>query len=122
MLDADAFTKEEEEFSYAKGGVGDRLEHDIEEAQQLKRERAEVTSGEKDARSQRMQINAQVAKHLVGECNMPIKMVVPPTAEAAYRNFDKGHAKHCARQMQTSGKNYPHKPAVICAFKVRMFS
>lgn len=120
-LNPDALGKEDEDFSYAKSGVDEKLEQEIKDANKRKLEKADKVSGNKDAREQRMTINAEMAKYFVGECNLLIKHLTPPTETSAYRSFDENHAQHCAMEMETVGKNYPHKPALICAFKVRMF-
>ena len=59
-----------------------------------------------------------MAKYFVGDANISIELLKPPSKESAYRDYDSQHAAFCAKEMETAGKNYPHKPAAVCGFEV----
>ena len=65
-----------------------------------------------------MGVNAELAKYFVGDANISIELLKPPSKESAYRDYDSQHAAFCAKEMETAGKNYPHKPAAVCGFEV----
>jgi len=118
MLDEDAFATEGDEFSFASKGLGDRMKREIDQAKTKQSEKEDHMKGDSVARAQRMGVNAELAKYFVGDANISIELLKPPSKESAYRDYDSQHAAFCAKEMETAGKNYPHKPAAVCGFEV----
>jgi hypothetical protein len=63
MLDEDAFAVEQDDFSFAKQGLGDKMQREIDNAKAKKSEKEELLSGDNVAREHRMGVNAELAKH-----------------------------------------------------------
>ena len=118
MLDDDAFQLDENDFSFAKKGIADKLLREIDSAKEKQTEKDELRSGDKIAREQRMGVNVELAKYFVGDAVIPITLLKPPQKQSAYRDYDAQHAAFCAKEMETAGRNYPHKAAAVCAFEV----
>jgi hypothetical protein len=118
MLDDDAFSLDQDDFSFAKKGLGDKMLREIDSAKAKQLAKEEVGTGDTIARQHRIEVNAELAKYFIGDVNIPIELLKPPEKQNAYRDYDKTHAAFCAKEMETAGKNYPHKPAAVCGFEV----
>ena len=61
---------------------------------------------------------SRLNKYIISNFEFPIEDVDLPESELANRDLDYAHACFLAEEMEMAGPTYPHKPGIICAFKV----
>ena len=99
---------------------GRTMKKEVAEAKKRKKSASGLDKSEREVLNQRKELYKQLAPHFIGEVGIPVAWLLPPPVGFANRDYYEEHMWTIQSAMESSGVSYPWKPAVVCAFNVKI--